>query len=88
MSDAVQVWASGCLRGFEDTAWPMVLTLLSYWGLGLPLGYMLGLTDILVPAMGPAGFWIGLVAGLSGAALLLGVRLIWRMRQPLTTFNH
>lgn len=84
VSDAIQVWASGCLRGFEDTAWPMVLTLLSYWGLGLPLGYVLGLTDLLVPAMGPAGFWIGLVAGLSGAALLLGVRLIWRMRQPLS----
>ncbi|MBB3048484.1 MATE family multidrug resistance protein [Litorivivens lipolytica] len=84
VSDAIQVWASGCLRGFEDTAWPMVLTLLSYWGIGLPLGYVLGLTDILVPAMGPSGFWIGLVAGLSGAAILLGVRLIWRMRQPLS----
>ncbi len=80
VSDALQVWASGCLRGFEDTAWPMLFTLLSYWGLGLPVGYVLGMTDILVPAMGPSGFWIGLVAGLSCAAVLLGARLGWRLK--------
>lgn len=83
ISDAVQVCASGCLRGFEDTAWPMVMTLFAYWAVGLPLGYLLGLTDVLRPAMGPSGFWIGLIAGLSVAAVLLGARLYWRMRQPL-----
>lgn len=83
ISDAVQVCASGCLRGFEDTAWPMVMTLFAYWAVGLPLGYLLGLTDVLGPAMGPSGFWIGLIAGLSCAAVLLGARLYWRMRQPL-----
>ncbi|HCS28095.1 MAG TPA: MATE family efflux transporter, partial [Spongiibacteraceae bacterium] len=71
VSDALQVAAAGCLRGFEDTTIPMVMTLIAYWGVGLPLGYMLGLTDILRPAMGPAGFWIGLVAGLTAAAVLL-----------------
>lgn len=84
ISDALQVCASGCLRGFEDTAWPMMMTLLSYWGLGLPLGYLLGMTDVLRPAMGPSGFWIGLIMGLTAAALLLGARLYWRMRQPLS----
>ncbi|MCC4307656.1 MATE family efflux transporter [Alcanivorax marinus] len=83
ISDAVQVSANGCLRGFEDTAWPMVMTLVAYWGVGLPLGYVLGLTDLWVPAMGPAGFWIGLVAGLTTAAVLLSLRLRWRLRQPL-----
>ncbi|CUR45771.1 multidrug transporter MatE [Alcanivorax sp. PN-3] len=83
ISDAIQVVANGCLRGFEDTAWPMVMTLFAYWGIGLPLGYALALTDLLVPAMGPSGFWIGLVAGLTCAAILLGIRLRWRLRQPL-----
>ncbi len=83
ISDAVQVCASGCLRGFEDTGWPMLMTLFAYWGVGLPLGYVLGLTDVLRPAMGPGGFWVGLVVGLTVAALLLGGRLAWRLRQPL-----
>lgn len=80
VSDAIQVCANGCLRGFEDTAWPMVMTLLAYWGLGLPVGYILGMTDWWYPAMGPAGFWIGLVTGLTAAAVLLGTRLRWRLR--------
>ncbi|AJD47905.1 MATE efflux family protein [Isoalcanivorax pacificus W11-5] len=83
VSDAFQVAANGALRGFEDTAVPMVYTLLSYWGIGLPVGFILGRTDWLVPAMGPAGFWIGLLAGLTSAAVLLGWRLRWRLRQVI-----
>ncbi|MEX1668202.1 MATE family efflux transporter [Zhongshania guokunii] len=83
ISDAIQVTANGCLRGFEDTTIPMVLTLFAYWGVGLPLGYILAMTDLAVPAMGPSGFWLGLFAGLSSAAVLLGLRLRWRLRQPL-----
>ncbi|MCK0152205.1 MATE family efflux transporter [Alcanivorax sp. S6407] len=83
ISDALQVCANGCLRGFEDTGWPMIMTLFAYWGVGLPLGYVLGLTSLLGDPMGPAGFWIGLVAGLTTAAILLGWRLYWRMQQPL-----
>jgi MATE family multidrug resistance protein len=84
VSDALQVCANGCLRGFEDTAWPMIMTLFAYWGVGLPLGYGLGLTHWFGEPMGPAGFWIGLVAGLTVAAILLGWRLRWRMRQALS----
>ncbi|MBB5186877.1 MULTISPECIES: MATE family efflux transporter [Zhongshania] len=83
ISDAIQVTANGCLRGFEDTTIPMLLTLFAYWGVGLPLGYTLAMTNILVPAMGPSGFWLGIFAGLSFAALLLGLRLRWRLSQPL-----
>lgn len=76
LSDACQVMAIGCLRGFEDTTWSMVITLIVYWGLGLPIGYVLGLTDWVVPAMGPAGFWIGIIVGLTAAAVLL----LWRLK--------
>lgn len=76
LSDAWQVGISGVLRGFEDTAVPMLITLFAYWGVGLPLGYLLGLTDWLTPAMGPDGFWIGLLAGLTTAAALLYLRLL------------
>lgn len=80
LSDAWQVTVSGALRGFEDTTVPMFITLLAYWGIGLPVGYSLALTDWWRPAMGPEGFWIGLLCGLTAAALLLSVRLLQRMR--------
>ncbi|MEE4250164.1 MAG: MATE family efflux transporter [Alcanivoracaceae bacterium] len=80
LSDAWQVTVSGALRGFEDTTVPMFITLLAYWGIGLPVGYALALTDLLVPAMGPQGFWIGLLSGLTAAALMLSVRLNYRIK--------
>ncbi|MDY7218991.1 MATE family efflux transporter [Denitrificimonas sp. JX-1] len=74
-SDVIQVTAAGALRGYQDTRMTMFMTLFSYWGVGLPIGYTLGLTDYLGFAQGPAGLWQGLIVGLSCAALLLGIRL-------------
>jgi len=75
LSDTVQVVSSGALRGYKDTRMIFFITMLAYWGLGLPTGVILGLTDWICPKMGPAGFWIGFIVGLTSAALLFGVRL-------------
>jgi MATE family multidrug resistance protein len=75
LSDGLQVGANGILRGLQDTAIPMLLTIVAYWVVGLPVGYVLGLTDWLVAPMGAKGFWIGLVAGLTVAAILLNIRV-------------
>ncbi|HZJ94826.1 MAG TPA: MATE family efflux transporter [Thiopseudomonas sp.] len=82
-SDAIQVTAAGALRGFQDTRITMLITLFSYWGVGLPIGYILGLTDKLGAAQGPAGLWQGLIVGLSCAAILLGIRLHKIARQHI-----
>lgn len=74
-SDVVQVTAAGALRGYQDTRMTMIFTLVAYWGIGLPLGYTLGLTEHLGVPSGPVGLWQGLIAGLSCAALLLSIRL-------------
>jgi len=74
-SDAIQVTAAGALRGYQDTRATMILTLFAYWGIGLPVGYLLGLTDLLGAASGPAGLWQGLIVGLTCAALMLTLRL-------------
>ncbi|MCC6716135.1 MAG: MATE family efflux transporter, partial [Gammaproteobacteria bacterium] len=76
LSDGLQVTAAGSLRGYHDTRMTMVITLLAYWGVGMPLGYALGLTDLLGPRQGVLGLWTGLVAGLTVAALLLNARLL------------
>ncbi|MFC3609595.1 MATE family efflux transporter [Stutzerimonas tarimensis] len=82
-SDGVQVIAAAALRGFQDTRVTMLLTLLAYWGVGLPLGYVLGLTDWLGEASGPRGLWQGLIGGLTCAALMLSVRLARSARREI-----
>lgn len=75
IADVIQVTCISALRGYKDTGIPFFIMLFSFWGVGLPLGYVLTFTDWLLPAMGAAGFWIGLTAGLTSASLLLGWRL-------------
>ncbi|MBT3203267.1 MAG: MATE family efflux transporter [Gammaproteobacteria bacterium] len=81
IADVLQVNFISALRGFKDTKIPMIIMLLSFWVIGVPLGYILTFTDRLLPAMGAAGFWIGLIAGLSHAAFWLFIRLIWISRK-------
>ncbi|EJM57553.1 putative efflux protein, MATE family [Pseudomonas sp. GM49] len=82
-SDAIQVICAGALRGYQDTRVTMILTLFAYWGIGLPVGYVLGLTDWFGPASGPSGLWEGLIAGLSCAALMLSIRLTLSARKRI-----
>jgi MATE family multidrug resistance protein len=72
--DALATPAQGILRGYYDTRVALLLNITAYWIIALPLGYMLGLTDWLGPAMEARGFWISLVIGLSAAAILLLTR--------------
>lgn len=77
-SDAIQVACAGALRGYKDTNVPLLIVFVAFWIVGLPLGYTLARTDIIVPAMGPQGFWIALVIGLTISGALLAQRLIWK----------
>lgn len=82
LPDCLQVTAAGSLRGYHDTRVVMVITLIAYWVIGLPVGYLLGLTDWLRPALGVQGLWMGLIVGLTASAVLLNWRL-WRVtRHP------
>jgi MATE family multidrug resistance protein len=82
-SDAIQVTAAGALRGYQDTRVTMILTLFAYWGIGLPAGYALGLTDWLGEPSGPSGLWQGLVVGLTCAGGMLAVRLAGSARKRI-----
>lgn len=81
LPDAMQVNCSGILRGCKDTRIPLLLILLSYWGIGLPLGYGFGLVRLGGMEPGPQGFWIGLICALSAAAILLGLRVRVMLRR-------
>jgi len=82
ISDSIQVIGSGILRGYKDTRSIFFITFTAYWVLGLPSGYVLALTDIVVPRLGPAGFWMGFIIGLTSAAVLMMLRMRFLQRQP------
>ncbi|MCS2159232.1 MdtK family multidrug efflux MATE transporter [Scandinavium sp. H11S7] len=82
LSDSIQVVGSGILRGYKDTRSIFFITFTAYWVLGLPSGYILALTDTVVPRMGPAGFWMGFIIGLTSAAILMMLRMRFLQRQP------
>lgn len=81
-TDALQVVAAGALRGYKDMRAIFNRTFIAYWVLGLPIGYVLAMTDYVVEPMGAYGFWIGFIIGLSSAALMLCARLYWMHKQP------
>jgi len=70
ISDGIQVVVLGALRGLQDVKIPMYMTFVAYWVIGFPVSIYLGLyTD-----MKAVGVWIGLLAGLTAAALFLYLR--------------
>lgn len=73
LSDAVQVAAAGALRAYHDTFVVMVITFFAYWFVGLGSGYWLAYKA--PTPYGAAGFWTGLIFGLTTAAILLTWRL-------------
>ncbi|MCR3755253.1 MAG: multidrug efflux pump MdtK [Candidatus Westeberhardia cardiocondylae] len=75
ISDSIQVIGNSILRGYKDTRSIFYITFFAYWLLGLPFGYILALTDIIYPAMGPSGFWIGFIIGLTSSAILMIFRM-------------
>ncbi|MCQ6276607.1 MATE family efflux transporter [Bacillus sp. V3B] len=73
LSDAFQAPIQGSLRGYKDVNVTFIMSLLSYWVIGLPLGYVLAKFTHL----GPFGYWIGLIAGLAVGAICLSSRLLY-----------
>ncbi len=87
LSDAVQVNCCGALRGCKDTKIPMLLMIFAYWGIGLPVGYGIGIMGITSIEPGAEGFWIGLICGLTVSAILQGRRL-YKMVDRLTALQQ
>lgn len=80
-TDSIQVIAAGALRGYKDMKAIFNRTFIAYWVFGLPTGYVLGLTDWVTKPLGATGFWIGIIIGLTCAAVMLSIRLVWMHRQ-------
>jgi MATE family multidrug resistance protein len=70
ISDGIQVVVLGALRGLQDVKVPMYITFVAYWVIGFPISYYLGEHTELKAQ----GVWVGLLAGLTAAAICLYIR--------------
>ena len=72
LADTVAAPLQGILRGYKDTIAPFYLGLIGYWGVAIPLGYLLDqATDL-----GAFAYWIGLIASL----IVSGCLYQWRLK--------
>jgi len=70
ISDSLQVIVLGALRGLQDVKVPTLITFFSYWVIGFPISWFLGKEEV----FGSFGIWLGLLAGLTSASILLYIR--------------
>jgi MATE family multidrug resistance protein len=80
LGDGSQVVATGALRGAGDTRTPMLANLLFYWGVGLPVAYLMCFRF----GWGAPGLWIGLCVAL----LLIGATLIGAWLRRVRRFQN
>lgn len=71
LSDAIQAPIQGSLRGYKDVNMTFIMAIISFWGIGLPVGYF----TAMYTELGPFGYWVGLIVGLTIGAITLSLRL-------------
>jgi MATE family multidrug resistance protein len=79
ISDGIQVVVLGALRGLQDVKIPMYITFVAYWVVGFPISFYLGEHT----GLKATGVWIGLLAGLTAAALFLYLRFHYLTKKLL-----
>lgn len=84
LPDGIQVVGLGALRGMGDVKIPTVITLVAYWVIGLPLGYLLAFEF----GFNELGIWYGLLIGLTCTAAMLVIRFNRLSRQLLVKSNR
>jgi len=79
VSDGTQAIGLGILRGITDMKVPTLITLIAYWVMGLPAGYLLAFTF----KMGIYGVWYGLLISLTASGLFMMLRFNSKTRKTI-----
>jgi multidrug resistance protein, MATE family len=75
--DGIQAVSLGILRGMQDVNVPTIITIFAYWGVGLPMSYILCFNY----DMKHVGIWIGLTLALFASASLLSWRFYNKVKR-------
>ncbi|WP_452602337.1 MATE family efflux transporter [Pontimicrobium sp. MEBiC06410] len=81
VSDSIQVVVLGALRGLQDVKIPTIITFISYWVVGFPVSWYFGTAE----TYGSFGIWLGLLAGLTTASILLFIRFNYLTKRLIKT---
>ncbi len=73
--EATRITLFGALRALKDTTFTLVSSIISYWGLALPIGYLLATRF----DFGGPGLWFGMSIG-AGFSMSL---LFWRFNSKI-----
>ncbi|WP_033037395.1 MATE family efflux transporter [Streptomyces monomycini] len=82
--DCAQNIGVGLLRGLDDTRSGFRITLIGYWGVGLPAAWLLAFAA----GLHTLGIWLGLLTGLATTAVLLLRRYGTRLRAKAGLGEH
>jgi MATE family multidrug resistance protein len=83
ISDAIQVTVQSALRGYKDVNIAFIMTLVAYWVICLPVGYLLAN----FMNQGAIGYWFGLTIGLLAAGVCLSMRLVYIQKNKFVALN-
>ena len=75
--DGLQAVGAGLARGLKDSTVPMILAMISYWGIGFTGAYILAFPL----GFGGIGIWYGFLTGLAAAAVTLNARFFLLMKR-------
>lgn len=84
LADAFGAPIQGILRGYKDVNMTLIIALISYWAIGLPIGWLLANYT----ALEPFGYWVGIIVGLSAGAVALLWRLLYIQKKYAFSKKH
>ncbi|MEO8401116.1 MAG: MATE family efflux transporter [Gammaproteobacteria bacterium] len=81
--EAVRITLFGSLRALKDTHFTLFSSIISFWCIALPLGYLLA-----IPLKwGGTGLWWGMVVGVICSVVMLSMRFKLKMRRCFLFYN-
>ncbi|MES2217524.1 MAG: MATE family efflux transporter [Pseudomonadota bacterium] len=84
MLEAVRFILFGALRGLKDTRYTLLVSIISFWVVSLPLGYLLANQFNL----GGQGLWLGTLVGATVGITMLVFRFRVKMRQQFRIMDR
>ncbi|UOQ92664.1 MATE family efflux transporter [Halobacillus shinanisalinarum] len=83
LSDGFGAPIQGILRGYKDVSITLIMSFVSYWVIGLPTGYLLANYS----SLGPYGYWMSLIVGLTAGAITLMLRMLYLQRKNIRLYQ-
>lgn len=68
--ESIRIVLYGALRALKDTSFALFVSIISFWGIALPCGYLFSKTL----SWDAEGLWLGMIIGVTSSILLLTLR--------------